>query len=88
MAENVPPFDPDADGVGYVYQRVADHLAAQIISGELRAGARLAGEIELATELGVSVGTVRRAMQVLVERGLVVVLPAKGRYVAERGDQR
>ncbi|WP_445520397.1 GntR family transcriptional regulator [Streptomyces sp. NEAU-174] len=75
------PIDPTAPV--YVYVQVADRIAAQIESGRLRPGARLAGERDLAEEYGVAVGTVRRAVQELRERGLVLTLPAKGTFIAE-----
>lgn len=77
----VPPFDPDAGEPAYVYARVADHLAARIAAGELSAGAKLPGERDLAAEYGVALGTARRAVSELRERGLVVTLPAKGTFV-------
>ena len=67
----------------YVYVQVADHIAGLIAAGKLKPGARLEGERELAAELGVAIGTVRRAVEELRARGLVVTLPAKGTYVAE-----
>ena len=77
----VPPFDPDAGEPAYVYARVADHLAARIAAGELSAGAKLPGERDLAAEYGVALGTARRAVSELRERGLVVTFPAKGTFV-------
>jgi DNA-binding GntR family transcriptional regulator len=77
----VPPFDPDAGLPAYVYIRVADHIEARIRAGELRSGARLPGERELAREYGVALGTVRRAMEALRDRGAVMTLPAKGTFV-------
>lgn len=77
----VPPFDPDAGEPAYVYMRVADHLVARIEAGELAPGARLAGERDLSTEYGIALGTARRAVSELRERGLVVTLPAKGTFV-------
>jgi GntR family transcriptional regulator len=74
-------FDPDAGGPGYVYARLADHIAGRIESGELPAGSRLPGERELAEEYGVALGTARRAVRELRDRGLVVTLPAKGTFV-------
>lgn len=68
----------------YVYRQVADRIAALIASGELRPGARLAGERDLAEEYSVAFGTMRRAIQELRDRGLVITLPAKGTFVVER----
>jgi DNA-binding GntR family transcriptional regulator len=78
----VPGFDPDEGGPAYIYARVADHVAARISSGELAPGARLPGERDLAAEYQVALGTVRRAIEELRSRGLVVTLPAKGTFVA------
>ncbi|MEU6552140.1 winged helix-turn-helix domain-containing protein [Streptomyces sp. NPDC046915] len=75
------PVDPSKPV--YVWQQVADWIARRIETGELQAGARLEGERELAEQVGVAVGTVRRAVEDLRERGLVVTLPAKGTYIAE-----
>ncbi len=80
MAE-VPGFDPAAGGPAYMYAKVADHLAARIAAGDLPDGAMLPGERALAEEYGVAIGTVRRAVEELRSRGLVVTLPAKGTFV-------
>ncbi|MGH3068169.1 MAG: winged helix-turn-helix domain-containing protein [Streptosporangiaceae bacterium] len=61
---------------------LADHLAARIDAGELARGARLPAERDLAQEYGVAVGTARRAVEELREKGLVVTPPAKGMFVA------
>lgn len=75
------PVDPSR--AEYVWRQVSDHLAGRIESGDLPAGARLPGERALAEEYGVALGTVRRAVLDLRERGLVVTLAAKGTFVAE-----
>jgi GntR family transcriptional regulator len=75
------PFDPEADGPGYLYVKFADYLAARIDDRSLRAGAMLPCERSLAALHGVSVGTARRATQLLRERGLVVTLPSRGTFV-------
>lgn len=77
----VPPFDPDSGEPAYVYVRMADHLAARIRAGDLPPGARLPGERDLAAEYGVALGTARRAVSELRERGLAITLPAKGTFV-------
>jgi DNA-binding GntR family transcriptional regulator len=78
----VPRFDASALGPVYVYVGVADHIAARIEAGELVAGARLPAERDLAADYQVAVGTARRAVEELRQRGLVVTLPAKGTFVA------
>ena len=65
------------------YVRVADALAARIASGEFAPGARLPREQDLAAEYEVSYGTVRRAMDVLRERRLVITQWGKGNSVRE-----
>ncbi|MEU1780823.1 MULTISPECIES: GntR family transcriptional regulator [Streptomyces] len=76
------PVDPSR--VAYVYMQVADHIAARVAAGELRLGARLPGERDLAVAYGVAIGTVRRAVQELRDRGLLITLPAKGTFVTEQ----
>lgn len=80
----VPPYDPASVRVGYVYMAVADHIAARIEAGELPPGARLPGERDLADEYQIALGTARRVVQELRDRGLIVTLPAKGSFVPER----
>ena len=82
----VPRFDPQAGEPAYVYARVADHIAARITTGELAPGARLPGERDLAAEYNVALGTARRAVAKLRNRGLVITLPAKGTFIAIRQD--
>lgn len=64
------------------YRRIADALAARIESGEFAAGSRLPPEQALAEDFGVAYGTVRRAMDVLRERGLILTVWGKGTFVA------
>jgi DNA-binding GntR family transcriptional regulator len=55
-----------------LYFQVATQLEEMIESGEMPVGRRLANEVELADRLGVSRPTMRRAIQYLVERGMLV----------------
>jgi DNA-binding GntR family transcriptional regulator len=81
----VPPYDPRAAGPAYTYARVADHLAARIAAGEFPPDAMLPGERALAEYYEVALNTLRRAVEELRDRGLVVVLPSKGTFVTRRG---
>ncbi len=67
-----PPIQVDRNSPVPLYFQVAQHLEHLIDSGELAAGSRLENEIDLADQLGLSRPTMRRAIQYLVERGLVV----------------
>lgn len=77
----IEPFDPDLVAAEYVYVRMADHVVARIKAGELPPGARLEGERQMSGDYGVALGTVRRAIRELVERGWLITLPAKGTFV-------
>ncbi len=68
------------------YMRVANDIESRIKSGELRPGARLLAERELATYYGVAYLTVRRAMKVLRERGLINTMHGRGTFVADRSE--
>ncbi|WP_127355096.1 GntR family transcriptional regulator [Actinacidiphila soli] len=65
----------------YRWAEIADDIAEQIRTGRLAGGARLPGERLLCEEYGAALGTIRRAVRDLKERGLVGVVPAKGTYV-------
>jgi DNA-binding FadR family transcriptional regulator len=53
------------------YEQLADVLRARIMSGELLAEQRLASETQLAGQYGVSRSTVREALRMLQEGGLI-----------------
>lgn len=55
-----------------LYFQVAARLEEMIESGTLPAGTRLENEIDLADQLGLSRPTMRRAIEYLVDRGLLV----------------
>lgn len=62
------------DTPGYLYDKMADHIADRIRSGELRPNTLLPSERDLAEQYEVSLGTARHA-------GLVVTVRSKGTYV-------
>lgn len=77
-----------AAGAGRAEQ-VADRLAEAIRSGILPTGERLPSEAQLAEQLGVATLTLREALAILRERGLVVTRRGRngGSFVADpRGD--
>ena len=66
-----------------LYFQVARRLEEAIESGEVGAGTRLENEIDLARHLGLSRPTVRRALEYLVDKGLLVRKRGAGTRVVE-----
>ena len=66
------------------YERVVKDIADQVADGRLHRGDKLAGEKELAEKYSVSYTTIRRAMEVLRERGLVESVWGRGTFIIER----
>jgi GntR family transcriptional regulator len=64
-----------------LYVQLAAILREQITSGELASNAPLASESYLQQEHGVSRVTVRKAVEVLRNEGLIYTLPQRGSYV-------
>lgn len=53
------------------YLRIAERLTRDIVAGRLRPGDRLPPERNMAAHLGVTVTTLRKALAILTERGLL-----------------
>jgi DNA-binding GntR family transcriptional regulator len=66
-----------------LHDRVREEIERQIRGGELPPGSRLQSERDLASVLGVSRVTVRRALDQLERQGLVRAAPGSGRFVEE-----
>src|SRR5262249_2247067 len=74
------------DPEGTVYAQVARDLRKQI--QQLAPGAQLRSEKALAHDYGVGIATVRRALRLLRDEGLVVGSPGQVARVAERSPRR
>ncbi|MET0422330.1 MAG: GntR family transcriptional regulator [Actinoplanes sp.] len=66
------PVEVDRSSPVPLYFQVATRLQELIEKGEIGVGARIENEVDLAERLGVSRPTTRRAIQYLVERGMLV----------------
>lgn len=68
------------------YVQIAEMLTRDIAAGRLADGARLPPEREMAEGLGIAVGTLRRALDVLDERQLIDRKQGSGNYIRARSD--
>ncbi|MEH7239029.1 GntR family transcriptional regulator [Bacillus sp. JJ1562] len=66
-----------------LYVNVYDELLLQISNGEYPAGSRLPSEPDLAEKLGVSRATLRQALALLQDDGLISNIRGKGNFVID-----
>jgi GntR family transcriptional regulator len=81
MEGSAPDFKP-------LYQQVRDLLIGRIVAGAWRPGEALPSEFQLAGEFRVSQGTVRKALDEMAARNLLVRQQGKGTFVATHTPQR
>lgn len=77
----------DAPILQPLYSQVRDIIVRRIIDGVWRPGQMLPSEQALAVELGVSQGTVRKALSEMTADNLLVRQHGKGTFVAEHTQQ-
>ena len=70
----------DGDGESTAYNRIVTALADRISCGTYPAGTRLPSGSELCREFGVSPMTVRRALNILKNQGLVAGMKGRGTF--------
>lgn len=63
------------------YLQISELLTRDIAAGRLADGARLPPERDLAADLGVAVGTLRKALAELAQRGMLERVQGSGNYV-------
>ena len=82
---------PDSPFMGFsgpLYDQVHKHLRARILAGEWEHRQPLPPEVMLSQELGVSVGTVRKAMEKLMQEKIVVRERGRGTFVRQEASQQ
>jgi GntR family transcriptional regulator len=67
------------------YAEIADRIRRQIAGGQLRPGAQLPSQRELAEEYGTTLMTVRQALNGLADEGLISIEHGVGTFVSEPG---
>lgn len=69
-----------------IYVQIAELLTRDIVSGRLIDGERLPPERDMAAALNVSVGTLRKALRDMGNKGLIDSVQGSGNYVRAGGD--
>lgn len=82
MATN-PDADIDHEGPVTPYRQLAEILRARIARGDWAEGRPIPSETRLVQEYGLARSTVRRAIAVLVEEGVVWTVQGRGTYVGQ-----
>ena len=73
-----------------LYQQVADEFASRLVRGEWAPGQTIANEADIARSLGISLGTARKAFDILVDLDLLERHQGRGTVVPdiEHGERR
>jgi GntR family transcriptional regulator len=74
-------IDRKADA--FEYRQVADQLRTAIDAGEYEPGRRIPSLQALVRETGLAVETIRRAIRVLVDEGVVYTVQGRGTFVSK-----
>ncbi len=74
----------DHEGAVFPYRQLANLLRADIKSGRYPPGRPIPSVRALMRDTGLGGMTVQRAIQVLVDEGLVYTVPGRGTFVTER----
>jgi GntR family transcriptional regulator len=69
-----------------LYLQISELLIRDIASGRLIDGERLPPEREMASQLGIAVGTLRQALKVLADKGLIATIQGSGNYIRAKTD--
>jgi GntR family transcriptional regulator len=92
LRRSAGPLSAEHEALDYkpLYARIRDRLVGRLVDGQWTPGMLIPSEMELARQLGVSQGTVRKALDVMASENLLVRRQGRGTYVAvpEEGPQQ
>jgi GntR family transcriptional regulator len=83
-----PPVTAPQVGFRPLYRQVKDEFVKRMVDGLWPAGFLLPSEGQLAAEIGVSQGTVRKALDELAAENLLVRQQGRGTFVAQHDEKR
>lgn len=82
MPNNTVTFEVDKSSAVPLYIQIASWIEAKITTGEWPPNYRLSGEVDLARQFGVSRGSLRKAIALLISRNLLVQIHGRGTFVS------
>lgn len=82
----MPPSNRNPNALP-IYVQIAELLIRDIAAGRLIDGERLPPERDMAAQLNVSVGTLRKSLAELEKKGMLERIQGSGNYVRETGTQ-
>ena len=62
-------------------QRIVDKITSSLLDDDVSAGDKIPSEKKLMEQFGVSRGTIRQSLQILISMGVLASVPGKGYYV-------
>ena len=75
----------DHGGPEYLYLQLAELLREQIRSGKLPPRSRVPSLVDLAAKYELAEMTVRKALRLLIDEGLIETRPGRGTFVKGKG---
>jgi len=69
---------------GSIHRSVVERVAMDILNGQYRSGDALPNEVDLGAHLGVGRSSIREAMRVLSDKGMIEVRPRTGARVTDK----
>lgn len=76
----------DKENPNPIYKQVIEQIALQIKDGHIKPGERLPSERELATQTGISRGTIKKAYEELERNKVIEVVQGSGSFVSKQQD--
>lgn len=77
----------DHEAATPVYRQLADILRSRIQAGEFAPGRPIPSETALMQQYGLARETCRKAVRVLRDEGLVIIVQGRGAYVTKPGER-
>lgn len=66
-----------------IYKQITEQMKEQILSGDIRPSDPIPSMRSLAKQLSISVVTVQRAYDELLQEGIIDTIPAKGSFISQ-----